>query len=82
MRKAGIVRDPATGDVIEWEIGQPRRDIWDMGHRPDSQYRDEFKLYLEGDLSLEDFRSRQQDPSYYRPELPKSNLGGKGEEIP
>ncbi|WP_207382303.1 GH-E family nuclease, partial [Schaalia georgiae] len=78
----GIVRDPATGDVIEWEIGQPRRDIWDMGHKPNFQYRDEFKLYLEDDLSLEDFRSRQQDPSHYRPELPKSNRGGKGEEIP
>ena len=78
----GIVRDPATDKVIEWEKGQPRQGVWDMGHIPDEQYRDMWKDYLEEKMTPKEFRKWAQNPDNYRPELPSSNRSGAGESIP
>ena len=28
----GLVRDPNTGEVINWTPGESRKGVWDMGH--------------------------------------------------
>lgn len=75
----GIVRDPVTKTPIEWEIGQPRKNVWDMGHKPDQQYRTVHQQYIEQDKTVEEFREWFQDPKNYRPELYSSNRARMGE---
>ena len=69
----GIVRDPATNTPIEWEIGQPRNKVWDMGHLSKQQYRTVHQQYIEQDMTPEEFRNWFQDSKNYRPELYSSN---------
>lgn len=58
---------------IEWEPGEPRKDVWDMGHVPDAQYRDLRHAYLNHEISLEDFIEEYRDPDNYRVEHPDRN---------
>lgn len=58
---------------IEWEPGQARKDVWDMGHVPDAQYRDLRKAYLDHDISLKDFLDEYRDVDNYRVEHPGRN---------
>ncbi|TDW09195.1 putative toxin of predicted polymorphic toxin system [Breznakia blatticola] len=69
----GIVRDPNTGDIIEWEPGTSRNGIWDMGHKPDAKYSDMYKRYLDGELTPKEFRDWYNDPANYWPEIPANN---------
>ena len=34
----GLVRDPNTGEVINWTPGESRKGVWDMGHLPEAKY--------------------------------------------
>ncbi|SKM80615.1 Uncharacterised protein [Mycobacteroides abscessus subsp. massiliense] len=59
--------------LIEWEPGDSRRGLWDMGHGRGLEYRDLRQLYLNGDISFEEFMSRYRDPGNYRVEDPYRN---------
>lgn len=75
----GKVRDPNTYEVIEWEPGQPRSCVWDMGHIKNQKYNVVHKRYLEGKMTTAEFLDWFNDPSNYRPELPHNNRGHKYE---
>ncbi len=69
----GLVRDPNTGDIINWTPGEPRKGVWDMGHIPGSKYSDMHDAYMKGDITKEEFLDWYNDPNNYRPELPNNN---------
>ena len=71
----GKVRDPLTNQVIEWELGQPRKDVWDMGHRPGHEYRKLHKDYTDGNITKQQFLDEFNNPARYRPETPNTNRG-------
>lgn len=85
------VRDDATGPgvvdagdqgkwrMIEWEPGQSRAGVWDMGHVPDAQYRDLRQAYLNHEISLEDFLDEFRDADNYQVEDPGRNRSHVGE---
>ncbi len=74
----GKVRDPyRTDKIIEWEPGQPRKGVWDMGHLPEHKYSEMHKRYLNGELTPKEFRDWYNNPNNYRPELPNTNRGHK-----
>lgn len=69
----GLVRDPHTGEVINWEPGDSRKNVWDMGHKPDAKYSDIHAQYVDGLMTPKEFRNYYNDPSNYWPELPSTN---------
>ena len=58
---------------VEWEPGQPRQGVWDMGHQSDRPYRDLREDYLSHRISREEFLEAYHDPDNYRPEDPSRN---------
>lgn len=58
---------------IEWHPGQPRRDVWDMGHLPEQEYRKLRDEYLSGKISKEEFLRRYRDPDNYEVAYPGRN---------
>ena len=75
----GLVRDPNTGDIIEWEESHPRKGVWDMGHLPSEKYSTVHDAYMNGELSKKEFLNWYNDPDNYRPELPGNNRSHKFE---
>jgi len=75
----GVVDDPNTHDVIHWKPKQPRKGVWDLGHKPNAKYSVYHQYYLDGDLTPAEFRDWYNNPENYRPELPGSNRGHKYE---
>ncbi|WP_166703661.1 WXG100 family type VII secretion target [Bacillus albus] len=74
----GLVRDPLYPEkIIEWKPGQPRKNVWDMGHLPEHKYSDIHKRYLNGELTPKEFRDWFNNPDNYRPELPSTNRSHK-----
>ncbi|MER2171125.1 MAG: T7SS effector LXG polymorphic toxin [Psychrobacillus psychrodurans] len=74
----GLVRDPLYPEkIIEWEPGQPRKGVWDMGHLPEHKYSDIHKRYLNGELTPKELRDWYNNPDNYRPELPSTNRSHK-----
>jgi hypothetical protein len=71
----GLVRDPNTGDVINWSPGQSRKGIWDMGHVPGQKYYDMYQKYIQGEMTPKQFRDWYNNPNNYRPEIPRNNRG-------
>ncbi|QFJ54668.1 GH-E family nuclease [Pseudobutyrivibrio xylanivorans] len=71
----GLVRDPNTNEVIEWEPGQPRKGVWDMGHIPEEKYSVVHEAYMNGEMTTKEFVDWYNTPENYRPELPKNNRG-------
>ena len=69
----GFVRDPNTGDIINWTPGEPRKGVWDMGHISGEKYSDMHDLYMNGDISKNEFLDWFNEPNNYRPELPSNN---------
>jgi uncharacterized protein YukE len=69
----GQVRDPNTGDILDWTPGDPRKGVWDMGHVPGQKYADMHARYLDGDLTPAEFRDWYNDVEHYVPELPSNN---------
>ena len=79
-------KDPVTGKVydpsgaeITWDRTRPRSGQWDMGHIPGQKYSDRYKLYMDGQMTLEEFLEWYRNPANYRPELPSTNRGHKFE---
>ena len=75
----GLVRDPNTSEIIEWAVGQPRKNVWDMGHIPGSKYSDMHRKYMNGGMTTKEFVDWYNNPVNYRPELPRNNRSHKFE---
>ena len=75
----GLVRDPNTGDIINWTPGESRQGVWDMGHIPEAKYSEVHSEYMKGNITLQDFLDWYNDPNNYRPELPSNNRSHKYE---
>ena len=75
----GLVRDPNTGDIINWTPGQSRKGVWDMGHIPEAKYSEIHEAYMNGELTTKEFVDWYNDPANYRPELPSNNRSHKYE---
>ena len=70
----GVVRDPLTGAAMD------QNEPWHMGHKPGYEFRKHRASAMERKITREQFINEHNDPSHYRPELPKSNLSHKGED--
>ena len=75
----GLVRDPNTGEVINWTPGESRKGVWDMGHIPEAKYSKRHEAYMNGKLTTKEFVDWYNDPANYRPELPSNNRSHKYE---
>ena len=75
----GLVRDPNTGEVIDWTPGESRKGVWDMGHIPEAKYSEMHEAYMNGELTTKEFVDWYNDPTNYRPELPCNNRSHKYE---
>ena len=75
----GLVRDPNTGEVINWTPGESRKGVWDMGHIPQAKYSEMHEAYMNGKLTTKEFVDWYNDPANYRPELPSNNRSHKYE---
>lgn len=75
----GLVRDPNTGEVINWTPGESRKGVWDMGHIPEAKYSEIHEAYMNGELTTKEFVDWYNDPANYRPELPSNNRSHKYE---
>lgn len=74
------VRDKdGTWVEIDWQPGQPRRDVWDMGHLPGEEYRKLRDQYLSGDITKEEFLRRYRDPDNYEVAHPGRNRSHQDE---
>jgi len=71
--KDGKVRDPVTKKVMK------KDEPWDMGHKPGYEHRKHVKSAAERDIDRKQFLDEYNEPSHYRPELPRSNRGHQGE---
>lgn len=69
----GKVRDPNTGEILEWDKSINRNGQWDMGHIKNEKYFDKWKEYQQGKISKKDFLDWYKDPKNYRPESPSAN---------
>jgi hypothetical protein len=69
----GVARDPVTGKFIK------REGDWDMGHKPGYEFKKHQQSVEERGISREEFLNEHNDPSHYRPEIPSSNRGHRGE---
>ena len=75
----GLVRDPNTGEVINWTPGESRKGVWDMGHLPEAKYSEMHEAQMNGELTTKEFVDWYNDPANYRPELPSNNRSHKYE---
>lgn len=75
----GLVRDPNTGEVINWTPGESRKGVWDMGHIPEAKYSEMHEAYMNGELTTKEFVDWYNDPANYRLELPSNNRSHKYE---
>jgi hypothetical protein len=66
---------------IEWTENTPRRDVWDMGHRPGEEYRHLRYRYLNHDpkLPLEEFLKEYRTAAKYQVEHPTVNRSHRNE---
>ena len=71
--KDGVVRDPVTKKPMK------KDEPWDMGHKPGFEHRKHIESAKRRDIDRKRFLDEYNDPKHYRPELPKSNRGHKGE---
>lgn len=72
----GEVIDPLTKKTID-----PSED-WHMGHKPGYEFHKLQDDAAKAGISRKEFLDIHNDPSHYRPELPKSNCCHKGEAGP
>ncbi|SHX42915.1 Uncharacterised protein [Mycobacteroides abscessus subsp. massiliense] len=65
------VRVTETGErygLVQWEPGMPRKEVWDMGHVPGSEYRYLKELYMSGQITHDQFMAEVKNPNNYRVE--------------
>lgn len=75
----GYVICEVCKNPIVWEHSDPRKGVWDVGHRPGIEFWRLRDLVLAGKLSSADFLAIHEDPSNFRPEHSKCNQGHTGE---
>ena len=75
----GILRDPNTGEVINWKPGQPRKGVVDFGHKSGHSYKEIFNKYKNGDITLDELKDFQTNSDNYRLETPSANRSHKFE---
>ena len=71
--KDGKVRDPVSKKVMK------KDEPWDMGHKPGYEHRKHVKSATERNIDRKQFLDEYNEPSHYRPELPRSNRSHQGE---
>jgi hypothetical protein len=69
----GVLRDPNTGEVINWKPGEPRQGVVDFGHNSGNSYNEMFQKYKNKGISLEELKEFQFNPDNYRLEAPSAN---------
>ncbi|OZI29537.1 hypothetical protein CAL18_01080 [Bordetella genomosp. 7] len=69
----GKVRDPVSDKVMK------KDEPWDMGHKPGFEHRKHARSAAERNIDRKQFLDEYNDPSHYRPELPRSNRSHRGE---
>lgn len=75
----GVLRDPNTGEVINWKPGEPRTGKADFGHDKGRSYNNEFKKYKNREITLDQLKEFQSNPDNFRIESPSANRGHKYE---
>ena len=68
----GVLRD-WRGKPVDWQPGQPRAGIWDMGHKPGHKYSDVWRSYVNGEMTPKEFLDWYNDPKNYRVEFSSRN---------
>jgi len=71
----GVLRDPNTGEVINWKPGDPRKGVVDFGHKQGKSYNTMFQKYKNREISLDELKEFQYNPDNYRLETPSANRG-------
>jgi hypothetical protein len=59
--------------LIEWQPGDPRKGLWDMGHVEGREYATLRERYLHGDITFEEFIQQYRDPENYGVQDPYRN---------
>jgi rhs protein len=68
----GVLHD-WRGEPIDWQPGQPRAGIWDMGHKPGHKYSDVWRSYVNGEMTPKEFLDWYNEPQNYRVEFSSRN---------
>lgn len=68
----GVLHD-WRGKPVDWQPGQPRAGIWDMGHKPGHKYSDVWRSYVNGEMTPQQFLDWYNEPKNYRVEFSSRN---------
>lgn len=68
----GVLHD-WRGKPVDWQPGQPRAGIWDMGHKPGHKYSDVWRSYVDGEMTPQQFLDWYNKPKNYRVEFSSRN---------
>lgn len=68
----GVLHD-WRGKPVDWQPGQPRAGIWDMGHKPGHKYSDVWRSYVNGEMTPQQFLDWYIEPKNYRVEFSSRN---------
>ncbi|WP_455955024.1 HNH/ENDO VII family nuclease [Actinomyces sp.] len=68
----GVLHD-WRGKPVDWQPGQPRAGIWDMGHKPGHKYSDVWGSYVNGEMTPKEFLDWYNEPRNYRVEFSSRN---------
>ena len=68
----GVLHD-WRGKPVDWQPGQPRAGIWDMGHKPGHKYSDVWRSYVDGEMTPKEFLDWYNEPRNYRVEFSSRN---------
>lgn len=68
----GVLHD-WRGKPVDWQPGQPRAGIWDMGHKPGHKYSDVWRSYINGEMTPQQFLDWYSKPKNYRVEFSSRN---------
>lgn len=68
----GVLHD-WRGKPVDWQPGQPRAGIWDMGHKPGHKYSDIWRSYVNGEMTPQQFLDWYNEPKNYRVEFSSRN---------
>lgn len=68
----GVLHD-WRGKPVDWQPGQSRAGIWDMGHKPGHKYSDVWRSYVNGEMTPQQFLDWYNKPKNYRVEFSSRN---------
>ena len=68
----GVLHD-WRGKPVDWQPGQPRAGIWDMGNKPGHKYSDVWRSYVNGEMTPQQFLDWYNKPKNYRVEFSSRN---------